>query len=88
MDKIGAVGSSATASRKESSQVDEVFDGRVSIRRADDGTFVINASYRSVPKPGRKAGRDCFPGYCPDKEFTADSLKDAFAKAQALFGAK
>lgn len=86
MGNLGAVGPSASAPRSQAmTSYDEVFDGRVSIRKVDDGTFMISAGMRKEPKKGAKPDPYCST-YCPDKEYTADTLKEAFEKAQKLFG--
>lgn len=85
MPNFAAVGASASAPKsKVMSNHDEVFDNRVSIRKLDDGTFHISAAMKKVPKKGVK---DPFPhSYCPDQEFSADTLGEAFEKARGLFG--
>lgn len=89
MDRMHAVGASASARKSDAMKDhDEVFDGRVTINKADDGTFTLSAGYRKVPT--RKGAKSCDPcgypsPYCPDKTFTAATLAEAFEKAQALF---
>lgn len=79
------VGASVTASKSASGlDGDEVFDNNVSIRQAENGGFILSASYTKKRKGNAKG--EVYSGYCAPKEFAFDTFEDATAKMQELFG--
>lgn len=80
------VGASLSSSKSAAGlDGDEVFDDRVSVRRADNGGFILSVSYRKERK-GSKTGEN-YPSYCPDKELVFDTFEQMSAQIQKLFGA-
>lgn len=80
------VGASVSASKSAAGlDGDDVFDDRVSVRRADNGGFILSASYRKERK-GSKTGEN-YPSYCPDKELVFDTFEQMSDQIKTLFGA-
>lgn len=84
MNRMGAVGMAAQASKKDAmKQGSEIFDGSVSVKKAEDGGFILSADYhREAPK----GSKDPFPAYCPPKQYTAGSFDELVSKLRTLYG--
>lgn len=82
---MGAVGSSASASKSEAMGTEkEVFERSVTFKETEDKGFIISASYR---KERKASSRDPYPStYCPPKEYVATSFEEAVAQLRELFG--
>ena len=79
-----AVGASASAPKaKTGLDGDEEFDGRVTITRSENDGWILAAGYRKVQK--MRKNENCYPGYCPDKQFTFETMAEASKKIEELF---
>jgi len=71
---MSAVGASATAPKAATGLAGgEVFSGRVSVQRSDNGGFIVNVGYERKQK-GDKRG-EMLNSYAPDKQLTFDDWK-------------
>lgn len=85
MPDMSAVGNAASASKDATGlNGDEVFSGRVSINRSDNGGFILSVSYEKRRK-GNQRGQN-IPSYCPDKQLTFDTWEAASAAIDKLYG--
>lgn len=86
-EKMAAVGASASAPKSATGlEGDEVFNGRVSIQKSDNGGFIVNVGYEKKRK-GNQRDSLVSCGYCPDKQLTFDTFEQASAAINGLYTA-
>lgn len=82
---MGAVGASASASKKDAmSTGPEVFDKRTSIEQTDNGSFLTRDDYHKAPTKGN---RDPMPGYMEPKKNAFDTFDAMVAHLRTVYGA-